>query len=327
MRMQWTFFYDIEDGAWLRYEKVPLGDGYRRIRAVYGNDGAEPSSLEVRLDRLDGPLAGTLALTPSDRARPGHVQIYREAVAELGPAAKGTRDVFLVFRSAGGKPSVDFEYFRFEQYRGELPLQKNEVKLELREGSASGPKLGEFYPRGTGDRVGEFVANLEPAQGAGPLVLVVRSALAAPVGAVYGLRLEKSTGSLAEVGLGLAPRQGMLPQPTHRPRPAPADHDRPPLASRPFQRGSRVASQPVLDGQLQEWTGPALELRQSLDGLVSDEPPARAWVGYDEQAFYVAMRMPQPAAQSPRTDGHEWGATDGVEIAFQNAETTPAGPS
>ena len=32
--MQWTFFYNIDHGAWVRFDGVPLGKGYRRFRAV-----------------------------------------------------------------------------------------------------------------------------------------------------------------------------------------------------------------------------------------------------------------------------------------------------
>ena len=77
----------------------------------------------------------------------------------------------------------------------------------LRAGRQDGPKLGEFYPRFTGsaesDR--EFVANLEPAQGKGPLFVVVRSALAQPVGTVSGIRLEKSAEPIDGTGVGVPP--------------------------------------------------------------------------------------------------------------------------
>ena len=279
----------------------------------------------MRLDRLDGPLAGTLALTPSDRARPGHVQIYREAVAELASEAKGTRDVFLVFRSAGGQPSVDFEYFRFEQYRGELPLQKNEVKLELREGSAGGPKLGEFYPRGTGDRVGEFVANLEPAQGAGPLVLVVRAALAAS----RRRRVRLAPGKEHRLVGGSGPRAGAAardaaaadPSAPTRPPTMTARRSHRVRFSAVARRESTGAGRPVagMDGAR---VGVA-----AIAGRPRERRAAGAGLGRLRRAGVLrGAAMPQAASPPPRTDGLGWGATDGVEIAFQNAETTPAGP-
>ena len=51
----WTFARNIQDGNWLRFNQVPLGEGYRRFRVVYGTTSAGPQSFEVRLDQLDGP--------------------------------------------------------------------------------------------------------------------------------------------------------------------------------------------------------------------------------------------------------------------------------
>jgi len=337
MRMQWTFLYNIEDGAWVRFDQVPLGEGYRRLRAVYGHDGSVPWRLEVRLDRVDGPLIGHVALPPSDRDRNSHVQIYREAVADLAAEAQGTHDVFLVFRaeSQDQKPVVDFEYFRFEQYRGQLPLQKNEVKIELRAGRRDGPKLGEFYPRFTGavDSVREFVATLEPWQGTEPLFLVVRSALSEPIGTVRGIRLEKRAEPIGGAGLGVSPRRAegeqgdwVFPAPTNRPNATPGERFSPSAAARPFFRATRVATSPVIDGVLAEWTDRALELNRSLDGALVEKSPVQAWVGVDDTALYVALRTPLRDAKALVVAGHHWGATDGVELAIQDAEANPLGP-
>lgn len=334
LRKQWTFLHNIEDGAWARFDQVPLGEGYRRFRAIYGNDGAAPWRMEVHLDRADGPLAGQVALPQSDRDRGGHVQIYRDAVAELSPDAKGTHDVFLVFRTENEKPVVDFEYFRFEQYRGDLPLQKNEVRIELRTGAKDGPKLGEFYPRFTGGAgsAREFVTTLEPAAGTGPLFLVVRSALSRPVGDASELRLDKGVDPFDWTGIGVPPRRAwwgwgdwVYPEPTNLPRAKPADRYREQKAGRPFFRAARVASRPVIDGALTEWTGRALELKQTLEGATLEESPAQAWVGIDDQALYVAMRNPIRDARAVIVAGHRWGATDGAEIALQNADPTQRG--
>ncbi len=183
----WTFVYNLPNGAWLRFNKVPLGDGYRRFRAVYGYTGSAPAWLEVRLDRLDGPLAVRVSLPPTPKPEAGPV-IYGDAVAELPPALTGTHDVFLVFKSeeqaSSEKVRLDgLEYCRFEQYRGQIPLQKSEVKLEVRVGRPDGEKLGEFYPRFTGgpDQYRETVTTLEPIRepDAQRLFLVMRSAIKA----------------------------------------------------------------------------------------------------------------------------------------------------
>ena len=108
VRKQWTFVYNLEHNAWVRFKQVPLGAGYQRFRAVYGNDSAAAWRLEVRLDRPDGPLVGQVTLPQTDRYRSNHVQIYGEAVAELLPAATGTHDVFLVFQSPTGQARGEF---------------------------------------------------------------------------------------------------------------------------------------------------------------------------------------------------------------------------
>lgn len=224
---QWSFCHNVADGAWLKYEQVPVGEGYRRFRAIYGNTSDSPRHLEVRLDRVDGPLVGRVDLPKTDTPRGGAIQVYQEAVGKLAPEATGTRDVYLVFHSEDGKLVGEFEYFRFEQYRGQIPLQANEVKIEVRAGGTHGEKVGEFYPRFTGGAglFRELVATLEPTELTGPqtLCLVVRSALDRPVGAIDWITLEKGQEPMDLTGLGVEPlkRDGqyIFPEPTHRPLP------------------------------------------------------------------------------------------------------------
>jgi hypothetical protein len=164
-----------------------------------------------------------VTLGQTDRVRGPLVQIFGEAVAELSAAATGTHDVFLVLRAEKGEPTVNFEYLRFEQSRGVIPLAKNEVQLEVRVGRRDGPKIGVFYPRYTGERPGGFVAPLEPVEGNRPLFLVARSAMGKPIGTIAELSLEKAAAASDSGGLGQAPRSdghgGMiLPPPTNRPR-------------------------------------------------------------------------------------------------------------
>ena len=100
IRKQWTFIYNVGNKAWVRFRQVPLGDGYRRFRVVYGNAVDAPRHVEVRLDSVNGPLVGSVSLPRTDRPRTGRIQVYGEAVAELTPEATGARDVFVVFHSA-----------------------------------------------------------------------------------------------------------------------------------------------------------------------------------------------------------------------------------
>ena len=240
---QWTFLYDLGDRAWVRFNQVPLGQGYRRFRAVYGNNATAPWRLEVRLDGVDGPLVGQVTLGQTDRVRGPFVQIFGEAVAELSAAATGTHDVFLVLRSEKGKPTVNFEYLRFEQSRGVLPLARNEVQLEVRAGRRDGPKIGVFYPRYTGDKPGEFVATLEPAEGNQPLFLVVRSALGKPIGTIAELSLEKAA---AGKRLG-QPRPSATVGRTRGHDPAAADKSASGAAGRSLPAGARDAAGSAAD--------------------------------------------------------------------------------
>jgi hypothetical protein len=128
-----------------------------------------------------------------------------------------------VFHSPDGKPVGEFEYFRFEQYRGLIPLQTGEVKFELRLDTRDGPKIGELYPHYTGETP-EFktmVASLEPALGRHKLYLVVRSALPGTLGRIDEIRLEKARQPLDWTGVGVPPVLSngrlALPAPTNRP--------------------------------------------------------------------------------------------------------------
>jgi hypothetical protein len=181
----WTFVYNLPHAGWLRFNKVPMGEGYRRFRAVYGYTGSAPAWLEVRLDRLDGPVAFRVPLPQTPKPTAGPV-ICGDALAELPPTLTGTHDVFLVFKTeeqdSSKKIRLDrLEYCRFEQYQGQIPLQKNEVKLEVRAGSPDGEKLGEFYPRFTGgpDQYKETATSLETNRmpDARGLFVVMRSAI------------------------------------------------------------------------------------------------------------------------------------------------------
>ena len=340
VRTQWTFVHTVRDGAWIRFNQVPLGAGYRRFRAIYGNDQETPRRVEVRLDSVDGPLVGRVDLPQTDRPRGGRIQIYQAATGALAAEATGTHDVVLVFRGDEGKSVGEFEYFRFEQYRGEIALQPNEVKLELRLGSPTGEKLGEFYPRGTegADTFRELVATLEPATGIQPLFAVVRSAVAGPIGTIEAFRLEKARQPIDWQGVGVAPleRDGqlVLPAPTHRPCARPADKY-PKVSTagggrrRAIALAHRLEAAPTLDGALDEWpvseAGRALVLKESFDATPSPAPASQAWIGYDDTALYLAQRHPVGNAAALLPSTHTWGRDDGVEIAFQNAAAkTPA---
>lgn len=335
IRRQWTFMYNINPGNWIRFNQVPLGEGYRRFRVIYGNDNPAPRRMEVRLDQVDGPLVGTIALPQTDQPQNRRIQIYAEATGEISPEATGTRDVFLVFQADDATLVGEFEYFRFEQYRGAIPLAPNEAKLELRLDRPDGEKIGEFHPRPTGgeDRIGEFVAKLEPASGRRELFLVARATLAGILGTLDGIRLERASQPIDWSGVGEPPRQEqgrfVFPEPTNRPQAKPNDiygkKAGPAPLSRPLGIASapRLATPPTVDGTLAEWPVDdplrTLRLAESFDGRPTAGPPSQAWIGYDDEALYIAARHPVNNAATLRASDHQWGSADGMEIAIQNA--------
>jgi len=321
---QWTFVHTVNDGAWLRFASVPLGEGYRHFRVIYGTDRAEPRWLEMRLDAADGPVVARVDLPQTDIPRGGRVQIYQEAVAAVGPEATGTHDVFLVFHTADGGPVGEFEYFRFEQYRGQIGLQKGEVRYELRVGSPKGDLMGVLYPRATGgmETYRSLVASLEPAKGRQPLVLVVRSAVPGPTGAIAGLSLERAKEPIDWTGVGIRPKSygaGRLvfPEPTNRPQARPGDayasNESP--AQRPPLCLATVLDGPLtLDGKLDDWPAPgpgeAIALQRGQPGGAG----ATARVASDPEALYVAVESPLSEGGRQGQGAHRWGRGDGCEI-------------
>jgi hypothetical protein len=334
---QWTFIRNVKDAAWIRFSQVPLDEGYRRFRAVYGKVTDAPAWIEVRLDAVEGPEVARVPLQQTDRVRGGAIQIYRQAVADVSAEAQGTRDVFLVFHTQDDQPVGEFEYFRFERYRGELPPAKDEVRLEVRLDSPTGEKLGAFYPRYTGGvhAFRDMVATLQPATGTHRLFLVARSALAEPIGRIDSVRLQKAAEPQDPSGIGVPPRADaagrlILPAPTNRPRSKPADkYGHSAVASntpRPIWIASRLTAPPTVDGRLDEWTGPSQKLSESWDRNLSAGPASEAWVAYDREALYVAARNPVTNPEALVRGGHQWGKDDGLEIVFQQAFTATPGP-
>ncbi|SFN49403.1 beta-glucosidase [Actinomadura madurae] len=76
-------------GSWLKFADADLGGSAGTITARVA--GTSATTIQVRLDGPDGPLAGTLTV-PST----GDRYAYKEITARLGDA-RGNRDVYLVF--------------------------------------------------------------------------------------------------------------------------------------------------------------------------------------------------------------------------------------
>jgi hypothetical protein len=80
---------DIDEGEHLLVKGVDFGKGARKFTASVEG----PATIEVRLDAVDGPLAGTLT---AKAGKPG----FREASCALKGAA-GVHDLYFVFKSGG----------------------------------------------------------------------------------------------------------------------------------------------------------------------------------------------------------------------------------
>ena len=221
---QWSFAHGLNNGAWIKYADVPLGDGYEEIRIVYGHTNDKPRRVEIRLDSETGPVVGTVALPKTDIPRGELTQVYGEAFGKIFTDAKGTHDVFFVFLADDDQNVCEFEYAQLLRYRGQISLRKNDVVLELRVDGKDGEKIGEFRPRPTGGKARDFVARLRPTKGKQPLFVVCRSETDAPIGTVESLTLQKSLPwtSVATPPLAGADGKMLFPQPTNLPRSKPS---------------------------------------------------------------------------------------------------------
>ncbi|MBD3177998.1 MAG: carbohydrate-binding protein [Armatimonadia bacterium] len=230
VREQWTFLYDLTDGAWVRFSDVPLGEGYERVRVIYGRDQPEPGRLELRLGSSNGPIVARIDLRTTDEPRAGHVQRYEEATAELSETAVGTHDLFLVARSEDDESVASVEYLRLERYRGELPRRSDEGIIEIRLDSPEGRKIGTIWPR-KADEDGEtwrMVCPLEPAQGTHDVYLVTRTNVPGTLAAVDGFELWRAGAGIDWPSISAPPRRTssgdlVLPEPTNPPRSRPGD--------------------------------------------------------------------------------------------------------
>ncbi len=337
IKTQWTFVYSVKSGSWLKYERVPLGEGYRRFRVVYGKDRETPGRLRLHLDATNGPLVCEVKLAKTDVHRGNFVQIYSEALGDVSEAAAGVHDVYVVFEAEDGKVVGDFEYFRFEQYRGSIALAKNEVKIEVRTGSKDGEKIGDIYPRYTGGngQFRDFVAPLARVQGRQTLYFVVRSAITASAAVIDRVSFETALMPQTIAGIGIPPRMEggkmIFPEPTHTPQSKPNEKYAKASSSAGAPRmiiGAREGRSPVIDGRIDEWfsdTRGMLSMQESYDRSPASAPSSTAWVRFDDEALYIAAKHPVKNV-SQLAAGHAWGKNDGMEVAFQDAFSAKPGP-
>jgi hypothetical protein len=140
--------------------------------------------------------------------------------------------------------------------------------------------------------------------------------------------LQKASQHSHPLHVGMPPRVDeesklVLPRPTHRPCSRPGDaYIEQRQASRgqqPLISATRLTDTPTIDGRLDDkWlqTDRNLTLRESFDGSESMVMPSIAWVGYDQNALYVAARHPVQDTHSLRDRTHLTAPTDYMELAF-----------
>jgi hypothetical protein len=68
LREKWTFLYNVGRYAFVRFNQVPLGDGYRRFRVAYGNLSNAPAKLHHSArPLLSAPATATMSRTHRTR--------------------------------------------------------------------------------------------------------------------------------------------------------------------------------------------------------------------------------------------------------------------
>ncbi|SFM26442.1 alpha-1,2-mannosidase, putative [Gracilibacillus orientalis] len=88
------------DGAWLAYEKMNFGsEGVNHIAVEYASNSgnsASDSTIEVRLDAIDGKLAGTIEVPPTGDGW----GTYQTVTASLDEKITGVQDVYFVLKGS-----------------------------------------------------------------------------------------------------------------------------------------------------------------------------------------------------------------------------------
>ena len=97
---------DLDAEDHLRIRNVDFGSrSPRTFAASIAREKGADALIEVRLDRVDGPLVATLAIP--EKAAP-----WKTILADVGDA-RGVRDLFLVFKGAPGALKID--WWKFER--------------------------------------------------------------------------------------------------------------------------------------------------------------------------------------------------------------------
>jgi hypothetical protein len=103
-----TVIKSCDDNDWVAFAKVNFGVGYTQFIARLAVHAANAGkTIEVRLDKVNGTLIGTLKT-----ASTGDYANYQEQITNI-KSAKGIHTLYIKF--AGGKGVANVDYFRFKQ--------------------------------------------------------------------------------------------------------------------------------------------------------------------------------------------------------------------
>lgn len=96
----------VDDGDSLIVRGVDFGKrGAKRFRACIAAE--QDCTVEIHLDRVDGPLVGTLEVKAT-----GGMQAYKEMECRV-KGAKGVHDLVFLFKGGAGKNLMNWDYWRF----------------------------------------------------------------------------------------------------------------------------------------------------------------------------------------------------------------------
>jgi hypothetical protein len=161
---------NIVDGEYLKLPALDLGEGYARLHLVWASRNTAPKWLEFRLDSPNAAPVGRIELPDTGAAKVGNegfLAPFRVLEFPLPAALRGKHDVHLVFKGGAGGEIGQTSFFRFEQYRGEVPLLPNEAVLEVRLDRPDGELLTSIYPQATEGGLCESAGKIETANLAG----------------------------------------------------------------------------------------------------------------------------------------------------------------
>lgn len=104
-----VYVTDIDNGDYIKVANVDFGDAGARSYSANVASEAQGGTIEIRLDKLDGPLVGTLAVPNT-----GGWEIWKYQTTAVTDA-KGIHDVFFLFKGAATGNLFNYDNWRFEK--------------------------------------------------------------------------------------------------------------------------------------------------------------------------------------------------------------------